>query len=60
MPGDSPRFDLYNGRSNSPSLREKAQEITKESQVVEGHLMPNHVHMCFSIPPKYAVSNVVG
>ena len=22
--------------------------------------MPDHVHMCISIPPKYAVSNVVG
>ena len=32
----------------------------KESQVVEGHLMPDHVHMCLSIPPKYAVSHVVG
>jgi putative transposase len=32
----------------------------KESEVVEGHLMPDHVHMCLSIPPKYAVSNVVG
>jgi len=32
----------------------------KDSQVVEGHLMSDHVHMCLSIPPKYAVSNVVG
>lgn len=32
----------------------------KEVQVLEGHLMPDHVHMCLSIPPKYAVSNVVG
>ena len=32
----------------------------KESEVVEGRLMPDHVHMCLSIPPKYAVSNVVG
>ena len=32
----------------------------KESAVVEGHLMPDHVHICLSIPPKYAVSNVVG
>jgi putative transposase len=32
----------------------------KESQVVEGHLLPDHVHMCLSIPPKYAVANVVG
>ena len=32
----------------------------KEAEVVEGHLMSDHVHMCLSIPPKYAVSNVVG
>ena len=32
----------------------------KESKVEEGHLMPDHVHMLLSIPPKYAVSNVVG
>ncbi|MGF6603494.1 REP element-mobilizing transposase RayT [Paraburkholderia sp. GAS448] len=33
---------------------------SKESKIVEGHLMGDHVHMCLSIPPKYAVSNVVG
>jgi putative transposase len=32
----------------------------RESKIVEGHLRPDHVHMCVSIPPKYAVSNVVG
>ncbi len=32
----------------------------KESKIVEGHLMGDHVHMCIRIPPKYAVSNVVG
>ena len=31
----------------------------KESKIVEGHLMSDHIHMCISIPPKYAVSNVV-
>ncbi len=39
-------------------FRELAKQ--KDSQVVEGHLMSDHVHMCLSIPPKYAVSNVVG
>ncbi|GAB1718922.1 MAG: hypothetical protein NTAFB09_06530 [Nitrosospira sp.] len=29
-------------------------------QIVEGHLQLDHVHMCISIPPKYAVSHVVG
>ena len=32
----------------------------KESLIEEGHLMPDHVHMMLSIPPKYAVSQVVG
>ena len=31
-----------------------------ESRVEEGHLMPDHVHMLLSIPPKYSVSNVMG
>ena len=32
----------------------------KESLIEEGHVMPDHVHMMISIPPKYAVSHVVG
>jgi putative transposase len=39
-------------------LRELAQQ--KQSKVWEGHLMPGHVHMLLSIPPKYAVAQVVG
>ena len=32
----------------------------RDSQIIEGHLHLDHVHICISIPPKYAVSNVVG
>jgi REP-associated tyrosine transposase len=32
----------------------------KECRIVEGHLMPDHVHMCISISPKYAVASVIG
>lgn len=32
----------------------------KDSRIEEGHLMPDHVHMLISIPPKHAVSQVVG
>ena len=32
----------------------------KECRIEEGHLMADHVHMLISIPPKYAVSQVVG
>ena len=39
-------------------FRKLAQQ--KESTIEEGHLMPDHVHMMISIPPKYAVSQVIG
>ena len=32
----------------------------RESVIEEGHLMPDHVHMLISIPPKYSVSQVMG
>jgi len=32
----------------------------KESRILEGHMQPDHVHMLISIPPKYAVSQVIG
>jgi putative transposase len=32
----------------------------KECTVEEGHLMPDHVHMLLSVPPKYSVSSVMG
>ena len=32
----------------------------KESRIEEGHLQADHVHMLLSIPPKYAVAQVVG
>jgi putative transposase len=39
-------------------FRNLAQQ--KEREIEEGHLMPDHVHMMISIPPKYAVAQVVG
>jgi putative transposase len=41
-----------------PVFRELARH--KESEVEEGHLMGDHVHMLVSIPPKYSVAQVVG
>jgi len=32
----------------------------KESEIEEGHLGSDHVHMMIAIPPKYAVSQVIG
>ncbi len=39
-------------------LRKLAEQ--KESRIEAGHLLSDHVHMMISIPPKYAVSQVVG
>ena len=39
-------------------FRELARQ--RERRIEEGHLMPDHVHMMISIPPKYSVSQVVG
>ena len=32
----------------------------KQCKIIEGHLMVDHVHICIEIPPKIAVSQVVG
>jgi putative transposase len=32
----------------------------KECQILEGHLMPGHVHICIAIPPKHPVASGIG
>ena len=41
-----------------PIFHELAEQ--KQCRIIEGHLMPDHVHMCIKIPPKYSVSSVIG
>ena len=56
----------YRRKSLYGELRKHLGEVfrklamQKESRIEEGHLMTDHVHMMISIPPKYAVSQVVG
>ena len=54
------RKAIYGGirRHLGQILRRLAEQ--RESRIEEGHLMPDHVHMMISIPPKYAVAQVVG
>ena len=46
--------------------REDLTEIFKQLcsykgvEIIEGHMMPDHVHMLLSIPPKIAVSTFIG
>ena len=46
------------GRSWAKVFRRLA--VHRESEVEEGHLLPDHVHMMMSIPPKYSVAQVIG
>jgi len=45
-------------RDIGPILRELCKRY--EVELVEGHMMPDHVHMLLSIPPKHSVANIVG
>ena len=45
-------------RHLGPIFHELARQ--KECLIVEGHLMRDHGHLCLSIPPKHAVSSVIG
>lgn len=54
------RQSIYGNIRNN--LGEIFHELARQKQcrIVEGHLMSDHVHMCIEIPPKYAVSSVIG
>jgi putative transposase len=34
--------------------------VWKRIEIIEGHVSKDHVHMCLAIPPKYAISDVIG
>ena len=42
----------------APVMKELARQ--NESEIIQGALMPDHVHMLIAITPKYAVSSVIG
>ena len=47
-------------------MRRRFGEITHELcrqkvvEIIEGHALPDHVHLCLSLPPKYSVSSIFG
>jgi putative transposase len=56
----------YRRKAMFGGMRREVGEIFKELcrrfgiELVEGHVMVDHVHMCLSVPPKYSVANTVG
>ncbi len=45
-------------RHLGPVFRQLTEQ--KECRIEEGHVMPDHVHMLISIPPKYSVAQAIG
>lgn len=39
-------------------LRELCRQ--KGVEVLEGHLMSDHIHMCLSVPPKFSIAFIIG
>jgi len=54
------RKALYKGLRQHLGEVFRRLALQKESHIEEGQLMADHVHMMISIPPKWAVSQVVG
>ena len=56
----------YRRKALYGSLRREIGKILKGLcerhgvELVEGHAMPDHIHLCLSIPPKYSVANTIG
>lgn len=56
----------YRKRAIFGALRKSIGKILRQLcqqegvEIVEGHAMPDHVHLCLSIPPKFSVANTVG
>ena len=56
----------YRKRKLYGRLRRQVGEVLRDLcrqrgiEILEGHLMSDHIHMCLSIPPKYSVAHVIG
>ena len=56
----------YRRRKLYGQFRKRVGEVIRDLcrqrriEMLEGHLMPDHIHMCLSIPPKYSVAFAIG
>ncbi len=51
---------LYEDLRRHPGVILRELAMQREGSILEGHLMPDHIHMLVSIPSKYSVAQVVG
>ena len=56
----------YREKALYGKVRKRVGEILQDLcrqrgvKLLEGHLMPDHMHMCLSVPPKYSIPVVIG
>ena len=56
----------YRRKAIYGQYRESIEQIIRQLcnykgvEIIEGHLMPDHIHLLVSIPPKYSVSQFIG
>ena len=56
----------YRKRALYGQFRNRVGEVIRDLcrqrgvELLEGHLMGDHIHMCLSIPPKFSVAFVIG
>ena len=54
------RKELYGAKRQIVVDTIKKWARIKEVEIIEGHAMPDHIHLCLSIPPKYSVAHMIG
>jgi putative transposase len=54
------RKELYGNKRTIVVGTIKKWAGIKGVEILEGHAMPDHIHLCVAIPPKYSVANIVG
>ena len=54
------RKELYGDKRHIVVNTIKQWARIKGVEIIEGHAMPDHIHLCVSIPPKYAVAHTIG
>ena len=54
------RKELYGQKRKIVVETIKKWSRIKEIEIVEGHALGDHIHLCLAIPPKYSVSGIIG
>ena len=53
------KLNLINNKRDIVNIIQRLCKY-KGIEIIEGHIMPHHIHLLLSIPPKYSVSSIMG